>query len=312
MENLLVAVNAVVPFMIYMGLGFLARMIKAGDEEFFNRLNSLVFKIFFPLLLFWNFYSMDISAGFSGRMVLMLLGSILIVTVLTFLIVNRSNLERNKKGVVIQAMFRGNMALFALPLAESVCGEAGRSAASLAVAISVPVFNMLAVVILESFHGERSSMFSLIKKVLLNPLIIGSIIGLIFLLLKIKLPVFLTKPISAIAQTTTPMALMTLGGTLHFSSLKQNGKILSVSLTVRMVLIPAILTALTVLFSFSIPERFVLFILYACPIAVSSYPMAANMGGDRDLAGQYVAVSTVVSLVTIFLWILVLKTAGII
>ena len=132
------------------------------------------------------------------------------------------------------------------------------------------------------------------------------------MLLKIKLPVFLTKPLSGMSQTTTPLALMTLGGTLHFSSLKNNGKLLGISLTFRMILIPAVLVALSLLFSFLPAERFELFILFACPVAVSSYPMAAKMGGDGELAGQYVAVSTVVSLVTIFLWILILKSAGIV
>ena len=157
MENLMVAVNAVVPFIIYMSVGFLAKALKIGDESFMERLNSLVFKIFFPVLMFWNFYTMDITAGINGKLILALFFSILAVTVLSFLVVKRTSLERSKKGVVIQAMFRGNMALFALPLAESVCGEAGKTAASLAIAVAVPMFNVLAVIVLESFHGERSS-----------------------------------------------------------------------------------------------------------------------------------------------------------
>ena len=226
MENLMIAVNAVVPFVIYMGIGYLIRLLKAGDEAFLNRLNSMVFKIFFPIMLFYNFYTMDLSNGLSGGMVIFMIAAVLTVVGLAFLLVSRTKLEKPQKGVVIQAMFRGNMALFALPLAESVCGEAGKAVASLAVAVSVPLFNVLAVVVLESFHGERTGILGLLKKVATNPLILGSIVGLIFLLLKIKLPGFIVKPVSAVSSATTPLALMTLGGTLHLSSVKKNVKLL--------------------------------------------------------------------------------------
>jgi len=312
MENLMIAVNAVVPFVIYMGIGYLIRLLKAGDEAFLNRLNSMVFKIFFPIMLFYNFYTMDLSNGLSGGMVIFMIAAVLTVVGLAFLLVSRTRLEKPKKGVVIQAMFRGNMALFALPLAESVCGEAGKAVASLAVAVSVPLFNVLAVVVLESFHGERTGIPGLLKKVVTNPLILGSIVGLIFLLLKIKLPSFMVKPVSAVSSATTPLALMTLGGTLHFSSVRKNVKLLSSTMGIRMILLPVIMLLVSLLFVFTKAERFEIFILFACPVAVSSYTMAANMGGDGELAGQYVAFSTVACLPLIFIWILVLKTLGIV
>ena len=307
MENLLVALNAVVPFMIYLGLGYLIKIIKAGDEAFLNRLNSMVFKVFFPVMLFYNFYTIDSSQDMNGFLVLVITAAVLIVTGITFAAVNRTALPENRKGVVTQAIFRGNMALYALPLAESVLGDAGKLSATVAVAVSVPLFNILAIIVLEYYTDRKTGVWSLIKKVFTNPLLIGSFVGLIFMILKIRLPSFIVKPVSAISSATTPLALMTLGGTLHFSSLKKDKKIISVVLLIRMVVLPILMIFVTTLFSLTSADRFVLLTLFACPVAVSSYTMAANMGGDRALAGEFVAVSTVFSLLTIFVFVLVLK-----
>ena len=134
-------------------------------------------------------------------------------------------LPENRKGVVTQAIFRGNMALYALPLAESVLGDAGKLSATVAVAVSVPLFNILAIIVLEYYTDRKTGVWSLIKKVFTNPLLIGSFVGLIFMILKIRLPSFIVKPVSAISSATTTLALMTLGGTLHFSSLKKDKKL---------------------------------------------------------------------------------------
>ena len=59
-------------------------------------------------------------------------------------------------------------------------------------------------------------------------------------------------------------------------------------------------------------ELFLLIAVYGTPVAAASYPMAQNMGGDGELAGQLVVISTVVSVVTLFFWIFFLRSIGII
>ena len=68
--------------------------------------------------------------------------------------------------------------------------------------------------------------------------------------------------------------------------------------------------AVATLLGFSGVERFVYFEMYATPVATASYAMAQNMGGDGELAGQFVVLSTVASVVTIFLWVYFLNSIG--
>ena len=308
MDNFLLAVNAVMPFIIYMGIGMLLVKFRFTTREFLQKLNTLAFKAFFPFMMFRNFASMDLSNGVDiGFVIFSLVFFSVLVAVLVF-VIGKTNLvpQRNQKPVIIQGLFRSNSILFAMPLAETLAGTAGVQAASFLVAAMVPFYNITAVVVLEAYQGERSSLPVLLKKIITNPLIIGAIIGTIYVLLPFELPSFIMKPVNAVADMTTPLALIILGGTLQFTSFRKHIKQLTAVVILKLIVIPGLVIFLYQLFHFTEAQNLALFAIYATPVAVSSYTMAANMGGDTDLAGEIVAATTAASLLTIFLWILII------
>lgn len=312
MESFLIAVNAVMPFLIYISFGYGVRMSGLVDEEFMNKLNKLIFRAFFPLLMFNNLYKVQPGFTLDGRLVAAGVGSVLLLEVFLVILVPRLVKGNPQRGVVIQAVYRSNFVLFAIPLTTSLFGDAGSILASMMVAIVIPVYNVTAVIILELFHGGKTNIRVLIKNVCTNPLILGAVTGFLFFMLQIKLPMCVSKTVSEFASLTTPLALFVLGGTLHFSAVRSNLKYLVPALTVKMVFLPAVITAAATVMGFGNLERFVLFTMYATPVATASYAMAQNMGGDGELAGQFVVVSTVVSIVTIFLWVLIFQRMGMI
>lgn len=312
MENLIVALNAVAPFLLYISFGYLVRNVGLADEAFMNRLNQLVFKAFFPILMFYNMYQIEKGFVLNVRLVAFAVTSLLILIGLMFAVVPRLEKENPKRGVIIQGVYRSNFVLFAIPLTESIFGQGNTTLASMMVAIIVPIYNVAAVVILEYFRGGELSIFTVIKNVAKNPLILGAFTGFITFLSGISLPLCLIKPISQFAGMTTPLALFVLGGTLHFSKIRGNATYLILVLAAKMVVIPALIMGIASFMAFEPIERFLLFSMYATPIAASSYPMAQNMGGDGELAGELVVMSTAISVITIFLWILFMKNAGII
>lgn len=308
MDNFMLAVNAVVPFITYMGIGMLLVKLQFTTTDFLRKLNALVFKAFFPFMMFRNFAGMDLSQGLAFGYVLFSLTALVIVITLTSLAVAKTGLlpERPQRPVIIQALFRSNAILFAMPLAETIAGAAGVQAASFLVAILVPLYNVTAVVVLESYNGARSSLGALLRKIITNPLIIGAIAGVIYLLLPFRFPGFIMKPVNAIADMTTPLALVILGGTLTFTSVKKHAKQLTAVVLFKLIVIPALVMLAMKPFGFPEAQRIAVFVVFATPVAVSSYTMAANMGGDGELAGEIVAITTAASLLTIFLWILVI------
>ena len=159
-------------------------------------------------------------------------------------------------------------------------------------------------------HCGNIKPLPLLKNIVTNPLILGALVGLAFLLLGIHLPASLEKPVSEFSGLTTPLALFVLGGTLHFSAIRTNRRYLWPVIAIKLVALPLAVTFLAGFFGFTNVERFVFLIMSGAPVAVSSFTMAANLGGDGELAAQYVFLSTLVSLGTLFAFIFVYHSIG--
>ncbi len=309
-SSFLIAFNAILPFIVYLGVGWIVRLLGFTDEAFLNKLNKVVFRCFFPFLMFWSLYNVDEGLDVGGTYIIVCVVSLLLLVGALVLIVPRIVKERPKQSVIIQAAYRSNFVLFGIPMAESVFGAKGAALATLMVAIIVPLYNAIAVILFETWRGEQIKPLELLKNIVTNPLILGALVGLVFLLLGIKLPVALEKPISEFSSLTTPLALFVLGGTLQFSAIRHNRNYLWPTMAFKLILLPLAVTLISALFGFSNVERFEFLIMAGAPVAVSSFPMAANMGGDGELAGQFVVLSTVVSLFTLFAFIFVYHTVG--
>lgn len=310
LSSFLIAIHAIMPFIVYLGFGFLTRRFGLVEEAFLQKLNTVVFKCFFPFLMFWNLYNVDTDFKIPGRFVAICVGSLILLIAVLCLVVPRVVKDRSKQSVLIQAIYRSNFVLFGIPMAESVFGAKGAAVATVLVAIVVPTYNAFAVILFEYYRGGDIKPLKLLKNIVTNPLILGAIIGLLFLLLGIRLPGSLEKPISEFSGLTTPLALFVLGGSLHFSSMHANRRYIWPTLALKLIVLPLIVTLMSGLLGFSNVERFVFLIMSGAPVAVSSYTMAANMGGDGELAGELVFLSTMVSLGTLFAYIFIYHQVG--
>lgn len=310
MRSFIIAINAVVPFLIYIIFGYGVRRSGLVDEGFMNKLNKLIFTAFFPLLMFNNLYNVDHGLVLNWKMVITAVASILALQVILLVTVPCIIKENSRRGVIIQAIYRSNFVLFGIPLTSNLFGAEGAVLASMMVAIVIPIYNATAVIILEIFHEGNVKPSVLIKNVCTNPLIMGAMAGLVFYFLNIRFPASVETPIGQFAALSTPLALFVLGGTLHFSAIRGNLKYIVPSMTLKLLVLPAVITVIAIALGFNNLERFILFELYATPVATASYSMAQNMGGDGELAGQFVVLSTAASVVTIFLWVFLFTSIG--
>lgn len=310
MESLRIAFYAIIPFLLYMALGAGLNKLKWTDDDFFYKLNSFVFKALFPFLMFKNVYWMERNFVINVPFITFAILSVISVIVLLMIFVPKVIKENPQRGVIVQGIYRSNLALFAIPLSENIYGAKSNLLATMLVAFIIPIYNVCAVIILEYFNKTTTSKLKLLKKIALNPFIISIFTGFIFYFLKIPLIDFIEKPVKICASMATPLAFMALGGTLKLSAVKNNIKILSWTVIFKMIILPCFMFAISMLFPFSSMERFILLLIFAPPTAVSSYTMAQNMGADGPLAGQLVVVTTAVSMFTLFLFIFFLSLAG--
>ncbi|MGL4791393.1 MAG: AEC family transporter, partial [Anaerotignaceae bacterium] len=255
-------------------------------------------------------YKTNISTTFDANLIIYCVSLIIFIAVTASLIISKTSLENSKKGVIVQALFRGNFVLLAIPMVTYVYGAEKLGSASIAVAVIVPLFNILSVFVLEGFRGGKIHPLSIAKSILKNPLILGVICGIIVNILHIPVPSFLQTTIKDIASITTPLALIALGGTIKFSSVGGNLKYLIPTILMKIVIIPFFAVAIGYMLGFREVSLFTILVAFGVPVAVASYSMAANMGGDEQLAGQLVAISALASMFTLFIFIFTLSFMG--
>lgn len=310
-ESFMVAFNAVAPFLILLGIGFAAVRLKLTDRDFMTRLNTLNYKLFFPFLMFNNVYSAKPENMPSVKLMVTGVLSVSLLVILLVITVPRIVKENPRRGVIIQAIFRSNFIIYGIPLTTYVFGAERSSICGMMILIMVSLFNIAAVIVLEMFReGGKVSVKKLLIGILRNPILQGCLVGLVFYLFQIKLPAFLATPVSSLAGLATNLALVILGASLKFEELKKNSRTISMVLLIRLILLPVVMVAFAFFIGLRGVELFLILMIFGTPVATSSYPMAQNMGGDGQLAGQLVFVSTVASLATIFIFIFTLSRLG--
>ena len=314
MENIIVSFNVIAPVFFLMVLGYLmVNYTSLADRKLTKQANAIVFKIFLPCMLFYNVYQSDIGAEIHSRIKLCIwaAGGLLILFVLLCLIVPKVVKQENQQGVVIQGIFRSNYVIFGVAVVQNMYGVKSTTTAAILSAILVPMYNFLAVVALSIFGEKRETDWKkIILDIVKNPLIISSVLGIIFSLLGIRLPTAVDTTVQDLAKLSTPIAFMILGGELDFSKVRGNLKVASVVLTIKLVILPLIMIPMIVMMEYRDADLLSGLLAYQTPVAVSSYIMAQQAGADGQLAGQLVVFSSVLSIFTLFVTMLILRTIG--
>ena len=70
MENLILSFNVVAPLFLMMVLGYFLKYIKIFGQHTLDVMNKVVFKVFLPVLLFYNVYTTDLETVFDGKLIL--------------------------------------------------------------------------------------------------------------------------------------------------------------------------------------------------------------------------------------------------
>lgn len=312
MQNLILSVSVVFPLFVYMLLGFGIRKMKLLDAGIFKPLNHMIFQIFIPTMLFVDVYQSDFTSSVNQKLFLCTGGMVLLLFLLLCALVPRFVREKRDASVMIQGIYRSNYVLFGVTIGANLYkgGDIGVIAAM--AAFIVPLFNVLAVILFETFRGGKVKPAAVVKGVLKNPLVGAGILGILFAVAKIPIPVLLVDTLENIGNMASPMALICLGGMLSFESLKNHKKKLGVVLLGRLLLVPAIAVALGAVLGYREVELVGILAVFGSPTAVASAPMAQSMGGNGELAGEIVATSSAACVVTMFGFIWVLKTIGLI
>ena len=310
MSDFGVCVNAVLPLFIIMGLGYAARRLGAIRREDVPRLNKMAFKFFLPVLLFYNIYTSDLSSAVQPKLLLFAAVCVLCLYGLSFGYVLMTEKSSDKRGVMIQGIYRSNFVIMGIPLAKQLVQGADLGCVVMLVAVVVPMYNVLAVITLELFNGKKPSVGRLLLDILKNPLIIGIVAGILTLLLGIKLPAAIESAAEQIGHAASPLMLFLLGAFFELRGLGAYRKELTTACIGRLIAVPAIFLSAAVMCGIRGVALAAMIAIFGSPTAISSFTMVQQMGGDDVLAGDIVVLTNALSCLTMFGWAFVLKSLG--
>ena len=309
MDNLVFSLNATVPIFLMMVLGLFFNKIGWMDEEFANKMNKFVFRIPLPVLLFGDLAVVDIKEAWDTKFVIFCF----IITLISITIaIGISCLlkDRSIQGEFIQGAYRSSAALLGIAFIQNIYGNAGM--APLMIIGSVPLYNVMAVIVLSFFHPERKAIdkavwMKTLKGIVTNPIIIGIVAGLIWSACKIPMPAILNKTVTSIGGMSTPMGLMAMGATFDFR--KALGKIKpAVTATImKLIVFVAIFLPIAVKLGFRQEELIAILVMLGSATTVSSFVMAKNMGHEGVLSSSVVMLTTLFSAFTLTGWLYVLR-----
>lgn len=312
LDSLILAVQVVFPLCILLVIGYVMKRWMKLSQVTTRQLNQMVFKVFLPLLLFKNIYTSDLSSDFDWRVVVFAVCAILVLFTLLCFVIPKIEPDHKKCSVMIQGIYRSNYVLYGIPVTAAIFGENNLGMASVLAAIIIPLINVLAVLVFELFREGKMNWGQTLKSVLKNPLVIASVVGILFVVWSIPLPDLAMNSISTLGSIATPLALIALGADFRFSSVRTYRKQLLIAVLNKLITVPVVFLCLAVLLGFQGVNLVVLMVLFASPTAVASYTMACSMGGDGELAGQILVLTTLFSIVTIFCYTFVLNSMGLI
>ena len=321
MENLIVSLKVVTPLMIYMLLGALFRRQGVFSEQLTKELNGALGKAFIPFLMFRNIYQADLS-GLNGSFGLYAAIANIAGWALFFLLFSLTMDDPARVGSMTQCAFRSNAVIYGLPVAESLFGVGNTLEVALTVALCVPIYNVFSVLVLEicgqkakQLRGEGSGNSRIdVKSILLNiaqnRLIWAAILGFAVNFSGIDLPDPVDTVIAGMASTVTPVAFLLLGASFSLNAASRNVRAIGVATLFKLVLYPMAFLVLPILWGWRGRVIGAMLLASGAPTAISSFPMAESLGCDGELAGEIVAVTSVLSVLTMFLWIFGLKQFG--
>lgn len=310
LSNFVVCLEAVLPMFILMVIGIGVRRGRLLTKDEVKKLNHMVFVVFFPMMMFDNLYGADIKDALNFRLILFGILCVLGIYFLSMPVVFLVEKNSQSRGAMIQAIYRSNFVIMGLPIAMNIYGKGNLAVTAMMVAVIIPMYNVIAVITLETFRKGKINVWRIVKSVITNPLILGAAAGILSVVFQIKLPHTIESVVSDMSGVATPMALIILGASFDFKSLGRTGRNVAICVIARLVIAPGICLWLAAWMGFRGIAFVTLVAMLAAPTAVSSFTMAEDMGSDGELAGNCVIFSSAFACFTLFLWLFVFKSLG--
>ncbi|MGD8174596.1 AEC family transporter [Marinimicrobium sp. ARAG 43.8] len=301
LSTFLFSLSVTTPIFFMVALGALARRVGLIDEGFINSASRLVFTIGLPVLLFVSNATADFGSATDGRILTAVIVGAMIIFLLSLATADWFVRDRRDRGVLTQASFRGNLVIIGLAYCSNAYGEHGVAMATLPLAVTIVLYNVLSVVALSRDLEHQQGMRDIFVGIARNPLIIGIVAGLAYGELAPPLPSTVQDSAHYLGDMTLPLALLCVGGSLSIKALGQVRDGALAASVWKLLISPLVAVSLALALGLQGEAVAVVFLLAASPTATASFVMVRAMGGNASLAATMIVQTTLFGLVTVTL-----------
>ena len=312
MSNLIYSINATLPIFLLIILGKVLKTTKIINDEFTKTADRYVFRIALPALLFSDLTENNVGSAFDGKYVLFCFSVTIFSIAVLWGLTEKFMKNEEQKGAFIQGSYRSSAAILGLAFINNMYDSVGM--APLMIIGCVPLYNIFAVIILTlkgDNGGKKQNMKETFINVMKNPILLSILIALPFALLNLHFPSFVNKAIGSVANTATPLALISIGASFEGKKALKKMKPTLLASFIKLILLAGLFLPLAVFFGYRNQELMALLVMLGSPTTVSSYIMAKNTGNDGILTSSIIVLTTLLSSLTLTLWIFVLKSFGV-
>ncbi|WP_235818940.1 AEC family transporter [Vreelandella massiliensis] len=270
---------------------------------FWAQMERLIYFVLFPAMLLATLASADVAQVPVASLALVLLGALSLFALLLWCVRPRLGLDAAAFTSVFQGAIRFNTYV-GVAGAAALHGSAGATTAAVAVALMVPVVNVMCVT---SFVAAgtlgRASLGKSIAALVKNPLILACLVGVGLNLSEIGLPGWSEESVSLLGRAALPLGLVAVGVALRPAALLRLDRGVLVTNSVKLALLPALVLALSWLLGLDSVTRDVALLFAALPTATSAYILARQLGGDAELMAAIITGQTLIAMLTLPLWL---------
>ena len=298
--------NAIIPVFLIIATGYGLHRARIVDENIWSAIEHLCFYLLFPFLIIRTLVRANLGSvpllDFLVVIVVAILGMASLLVLVQAFVWRRYP----ESGPSFSSIFQGATrfhGFVAIAVIGPLYGDEGLTLAALALAIMVPLLNVISVIVL-SVYGRSDSkpeIAAVLRKVATNPLILACLTGLALNVTGVPDVVFDT--IDIIGAGGLGLGLLAVGASMKLGHAAQHKILLGIGVLTRLLGMPAIIIAMSSLVGLDGIARTVAIIAGAVPTAASSYVMARKMGGDAELMASIVTFQVIVAFFTLPLFI---------
>lgn len=300
----MIVINTLAPLVLIVALGAVLEHTRFAREGFFRQTNRLVFWVGLPCLLFYKTARPMDELGRALSVFLVLFAGMILCIGTGYAAAFFLRLSRKSIGTFVQGAFRGNLAYVGLPIVLFVMQQNGADSDSIAflvIAPLIPLYNAGAIfVLIAGRHGKGTPLSEQIRSILFrtltNPLFLSVVAGLLWSCTGWDIPLFAGRTLDGIGQMCLPLALLGVGASLDFNSLRGRIGYAAASAAIKVGVAPLTGYCIGLLMGLTRGEMMIAMIYLACPTALASFVMAEQMDADHSLASSIIVMSILFAL----------------